>query len=502
MGLEFWASVLFLVLNAYFVLMEFALVRVHSATIEILVRRGNRRALLVQQMLGRLDTYLSAIQIGITMASLGLGWVAEPAVAFWLAPYLESLPWTVSKALSHGLSFGLAFAFITFMHVVFGDLIPRSIGIQKAEFIALWFALPLEAYYRVFKIPIDVMAWCSMWVLRLMKFHAVGGHEHAFSEDELRLLMGASHEKGLMPLERVLLIENLLDFGSLRAKDAMTARDKIAFLDLGRSWEENLRVFRERRFSRYPVCEGGLDRVAGWIHIKDLPMGPAGEPPDLGRIKREPLFTKETESLSALFKLMAGKGRHMALVRDGSDKVIGLVTLEDILEEIVGEIRDEYEAQKTWTLKDLVLPGAVELQLQADAPPEVIRALLERLRRADSSLSLDGALEAVSEREAKLSTGIGRGLAVPHARLASLSRPIVAVGRGVKPISFSSPDNVPVRLIFLILTPLASPMDQIRILSRIASIASNETARRRLLRVKSPEHFLEILHTAESVLTG
>jgi CBS domain containing-hemolysin-like protein len=494
------AALAFLCLNIVFVMVEYALVRIPASRVELLVRQGERRALLIQNMLRNLDNYLSAVQLGITIASLGLGWLGQPGLARFLHAVLGSLiPGAALETLAHGMSLAVAFAALTFFQIVLGELIPRTIAIQKVDAVALFFAWPFEVFYRVFRMPINLMARTSKGILRLLGFRPAAEHEQAFSEEEIRILLGTSQEKGILPLDRLLVMENLFDFSSLRGKDAMVPRERIVYLSRAKSWEENMQTIRSKRFSRYPLCETDLTQVLGIVHLKDVVLAGGPSSPDLVKIKRETSVFIETEPLPSLFKMMMGKGKHMVLLRDSAGKITGLITLEDILEELVGEIHDEFDLPGAWSLNTLLTAEHLELDLKTDSAKEVIRSLLRRL---GGVIDLDATHAAVWERETGFPTGIGKGIAVPHARLPGLDRSYVLIGRGARPLGFVNPDGVPVRLVFLLLTPAAAPMEQIRLLSRIALLGSSESLRRRLMKAKTPEQFLEILRTSETLLAG
>jgi PTS system nitrogen regulatory IIA component len=228
----------------------------------------------------------------------------------------------------------------------------------------------------------------------------------------------------------------------------------------------------------------------------------AGPEPDLRRARRDLVEVSEGEALEKLLKSFPDKGIHMAIVRDRLGAVSGLLTLEDIIEELIGEVHDEFDLKHAWSLMDVVVPQAVAVQLQAPDRKAAISQLLSRLSAAAPELKAAEALEKVWERELKFSSAVGRGVAVPHARLLELPRPMVAVGRFAKPVPFSSPDNVPVRLVFLILTPSQSPVIQLKVLGRIASLLTNENLRRRLLRAKTAETMLDTLRTADTLLAA
>ncbi|MDD5657877.1 MAG: CNNM domain-containing protein [Elusimicrobia bacterium] len=488
--------------NAFFVLMEFSLVKVRSTQIEMLARRGDLRAVQVQGMLQRLDDYLAACQFGITIISLALGWIGEPFLAHWLSGLLASLHINLSSGLLHPVSFGVALGLLSLGHIVLGELVPRAIGIQKPDIISLWGAIPLIVFARVLRPFVLSMAGLSKGILHMLGLKAAAESESAVSEEEMRILLGETQEKGSFPLERLILLENLFDMGSAKVADAMVPADRVVFLSLRKTWAENLETIRSRRFSRYPLCADGLDSLVGMVHVKDLALKGAAVPPNLLELKRELAEVSEADLLEKLVKLFPDKGIHMAAVRNAQGRVAGLLTLEDILEELVGEIHDEFDLPEAWNLSDMVVPRAVAVGLQASDRKAAVAALLARLKEAAPELNEEETLRAVMEREAKFSSSVGRGAAVPHARLANLSRPLVAVGRFAKPVPGATPDNVPVRLVFLILTPAAFPIIQLRVLSRIAAILVNENLRRKLLRAKGADSLLDTLRTADTLLAA
>jgi len=488
-------------LNFLFVLMEYALIRVRSSRVEVLVRRGLPGAVSVQDILAHLDRYLAAVQVGLTMIALALGWIGEPALAHWFNGALARLPWRLSPGLMLGLSFVLGLAVLSWAHILFGELLPRSIGLQKAEPVALAGASALKAFALFVRVPVAFISFCSLSLLRLMGLKPAAGSDSALSEEEMRIVLGETQERGSLPLERLLLLENLLDLGSAKVSEAMVPREKIVALSLSKPWPENLALMRSRRFSRYPLCETGLDSVIGMIHVKDLLLKEdAASPPDLRVLRRDLAEVGEGEGLEKLLKSFPDKGIHMAIVRGGQGAVSGLLTLEDIVEEVIGEVHDEFDLKEAWSLMDVLVASSVAVGLVATDRREAIAQLLAGLKRAFPELHEGEAFQAVWERERKFSSGVGRGVAVPHARLASLPRPMVAVGRFAKPVPFPSPDNVPVRLVFLILTPAATPVVQLKILGRIAAVAMHENLRRKLLRAKTPEALLDILRTADTLL--
>ena len=489
--------------NAFFVVMEFSLVKVRSSSIEMLARKGSSGALLVQEMLRRLDDYLAASQVGISVISLALGWIGEPTLAQWLEAALRPLAVDLPSPLLHGLAFGLALGLLSVIHIVLGELVPRAIGIQKAEIVCLWGAVPLRFFARSLRPLILLMSGLSVAILRLLGFKPAAESESVVSEEEMRILLGETQEKGSFPLERLILLENLFDLGSAKVSDAMVPADKVAFLSTDKTWAENLQTIQVRRFSRYPLCSGDPPSVLGLVHVKDLLLKvPAGGTPDLRQLRRDLAEVSEGDSLEKLVKLFPDKGIHMALVKNAEGRFSGLITLEDIMEELVGEINDEFDLPQAWNLSDLVVGSAVAVGLQAADRRAAAAVLLAKLKDAVPELDEGEVLKAVLDREAKLSSAVGRGAAVPHARLPGLSRPFIALGRFAKPVPGPTPDNVPVRLVFLILTPTSAPVAQLKILGRIAALLTNENLRRKLLRAKTAESLLETLRTADTLLAA
>lgn len=498
------AVLLLILLNGLFVLVEYALVRVRSTRLEMLARKGNRQAAAVQEIQAHLDDYLAAIQVGLTMVALAVGWLGEPALADWLGGLLAMAGVELPHGAMHGISFAAALILLALAQGVFGELMPRAIGIQKAETVALFWAAPLKAFALFFRWPASFMSFCSTSLLKLAGLKPAAQSENVLSEEEMRILLGETQEKGTLPLERLLLLENLFDFGAAKVSEAMVPRDKIAYLSLAKSWEENRELIRSRRFSRYPLCETDLDTLIGFVHVKDLLLKGEGltAAPDLKRLRRDLTEIGEAEPLEKLLKQFPDKGIHMAAVRGAMGRCVGLLTLEDIVEELIGEVHDEFDLPQAWSLMDLVVPQAVAVGLQAADRKNAVEQLLSKLVAAAPELKEAEVFAKVWEREMKFSSAVGRGVAVPHGRLMDLQRPMVALGRFSKPVPFPAPDNVPVRLVFLILTPAQSPVIQLKVLGRIASLVTNENLRRRLLRAKTAEALLEILRTADTMLAA
>ncbi|MBI5241243.1 MAG: DUF21 domain-containing protein [Elusimicrobia bacterium] len=476
-------SVLLLGLNAFFVLAEFAIVKVRSSRLAELARKGVPSAALAQAITKDLDAHLSTIQLGITMASLGLGWLGEPALAQLVARQLGRLPPLWGELVTHSLAFGLAFVFITGSHVVVGELAPKSLAIRRPEAFALWCARPLSFFHTAFFIPMSVLNWLSNRFLGLTGLlHAPS--EYGYSLDEMRALLSQAQEQGLLSLRRLLFFENLFDFGGTRLETVMTRAESVAILSRRRGRERNLAVLRERSFSRYPLCEAGLDTAIGYVHVRDLHkalLAPGGVAPDPFSLRRDILKLPGRTSLEEALAQMQAARCPLALVTDPEGAAAGIATLEDILEELVGDIHDEFEEVVAWDLESLVVAEGSDLRLEAADKAAALKALLLRLHRAAGGFDAEAAWEALWRREQAFPSAMGRGAAFPHARLAGLRRPLIAVGRSPKGIACEALDGQPVRLIFLILTPLEEPAAQLRILAKLAALMSEEALCRRLL---------------------
>ncbi|HUP42916.1 MAG TPA: hemolysin family protein [Thermoanaerobaculia bacterium] len=334
---------LFLVfLNGFFVAAEFALVKVRPTQLDPHVA-GLRRGRVARHMVRHLDAYLSATQLGITLASLALGWIGEPAFA-WLVEPLVSLVPGAGPALVHSVALTLAFLTITILHIVLGELAPKSIAIRKAERTALWVAMPLYAFYKVSYPAIWLLNHAANAILKAIGIEPVSEEELGPEEAELRLLLASGHASQLSAAKRELL-DNIFELSHRIARQIMVPRADVVYLDTTRPVERNLSSARRSGHTRYPLCEGSLDRVIGLVHIKDL-FRNAQPLTSLDEVAREIAFVPETLTLDRLLNRMLAEKVHMAAVLDEYGGVSGIVTLENVIEEIVGQIQDEFDAEK------------------------------------------------------------------------------------------------------------------------------------------------------------
>jgi CBS domain containing-hemolysin-like protein/mannitol/fructose-specific phosphotransferase system IIA component (Ntr-type) len=495
-------TALLIAANAVFVLMEFALMRVRPARVELLARRGSLRAAAVQDVLARLDEYIAAMQVCLASIALALGAVAEPDLMMVVRAGLTRWVGALPPASIRAVSFAAAVAALAIIQLLFAEMTPRAVAAHYAEPLALLGARPLKVLAWFLRVPIRLTTAASRGLLRLFGLKPPSEADQTVGVDEMRVLLNEAQEKGRLPLERLLLLENLFDFGAAKASEAMRPRDSVAFLSLAKPWSENLALIRDKRFTRYPLCELGLDTVIGYVHLKDLILNDVGPEPDLRKLRRDLFETTEIEPLERLVKTMPDKGAHLALVRDAAGVVAGVLTLEDVFEEIVGEIKDEFSRPRDWADGLLFARAAVDANLPPGEREVAIARLVERLKLVRPELDAKTAYAAVWDREMKFASAVGRGVLVPHARLPGLLEPMIAVGRYAKPSAVPTPDGVPIRLVFLILTPAETPVVQLKILQRIASLVTNETLRRRLWRVRTDESLLELLRTADTLLAA
>lgn len=335
--------VLFLVAaNGFFVAAEFALVGVRRSRIETLAAAGKSAARRLIKQLNNLNAYLSASQLGITLASLGLGWVGEPVIARLLERPFSGL----SDVWRHGISFAIAFAIITSLHIVLGEQAPKLFGLARAEKVALAFSLPMELFYRVFQWPIRALDWASARTVNLFGLKASSEHASTYTEAELRQLIDLSRESGHLRAEERRLIHRVFEFSDTLVREAMVPRTAIAAVSSDCSLVELTKAFEQHRYSRLPVYRESIDDVVGFVHSKDvMPFLLTPETFRLEVVMQPPLFVVDTARLEDVLRQLQKEKTHFGFVVDEHGGLEGIITLEDLLEEIVGEISDEHDEE-------------------------------------------------------------------------------------------------------------------------------------------------------------
>jgi putative hemolysin len=335
---------LLVALNGLFVAAEFALVAVRQTRVEEMVRQGQKRAKVVQDALSNLDRSIAATQLGITLASIALGWTGEPALARLLEPLFRFLPHTWSAVATHSVASVLAFLLITFLHVVFGELIPKTMALQKPDGTALWVAGPLVVFAKLTGPLIFLMNGTGNAILRVCEFQPATGSETIHSIEELALLIEDTEEAGVLGSTQAEFTRKVFRLSGKRVRDCMIPLDKMVALELRTPPDGILEVARRYAHTRMPVYEGNLDNIVGIVNTKDLLyLFTLKGLVVLDDAVYPPLFLKPEEDVANAFELFRKARRPMALVRNDADKILGLITLEDLLEEIVGEIEDEHD---------------------------------------------------------------------------------------------------------------------------------------------------------------
>ena len=337
--------VLFLIfMNGFFVAAEFVCVKVRPSRIETLIQDGSRRAKYAKELTDHLDASLSVTQLGITLASLGLGWVGEPAVAELILPMTNAAG--LDPVFGHTIALAIAFTLITSMHIIFGELTPKSMAIQDVEGILLAIAFPMVIFSRIFKPFVWVLNHIANWTARQLGYRS-GIGEEAHTEQEIRLLMEESHRKGLIDDTEAGFVDKVFDFNDLNVREIMTPRTDMVCLYLEDSFRENMKTVLEEKLTRYPLCREDKDHIVGFIHVKDMIHAMAeGRRPILRRLVRKALVVPESMDISVLLKTMQANRSQMAVVVDEYGGTAGIVTIEDIVEEIVGDIQDEFDEER------------------------------------------------------------------------------------------------------------------------------------------------------------
>ena len=394
--------------NGFFVASEFALVGVRRSRIATLADSGDARAKRLLRLIDNLNAYISATQLGITMASLALGWIGEPVFAHLLEAPLRGF---VSDAVRHTIAFAVAFTVITFLHIVIGELAPKTLALERAERTALAIAWPMQWFYKIFRWPIRLLDWAGTRTVRVFGLHLSTEHGSIYTEAELRQLVDASHKSGHLESDERKLIHRVFEFSDAEVREAMVPRLAVETLPVTATLEEIKTAFRTSGYSRMPVYRDQLDHIVGVLFRRDLEPyleEPGSDEFSLEKLVHPPVFIPATVRLGAALKQMQSSRTHLTIVVDEHGGVEGIVTLEDLLEEIVGEISDEYDEEArsqivedngTYLLDGMLTVRDVnrhfDLGLPEDAAYTTMAGFLlsqsGRLMRAGDSIEYEGA---------------------------------------------------------------------------------------------------------------
>jgi len=405
----FWTSLNLLLVvvlvasNGFFVASEFALVGTRKSRIETKAAEGDPASIRLLDMLNDLNAYISATQLGITLSSLGLGWVGEPAVATLLEPLLAYIgqitgaEFLSGGAVLHSISFVIAFSTITFLHIVFGELAPKTAALEIAEKVSYFVARPLQLFYKVFYYPIRVLDWSGTHTARLFGLEGGGEHGASYTEDEIRQLINVSQKSGHLNAEEKRLIDQVFEFSETTVKEAMVPRTAIVAIPATSTLEEIARAFRQNGYSRLPIYRDSLDDIAGVIHSKDV-MSYLLRPKAfrLERIMQKPVYVVDNARLEDVLRQMQKEKFHFGFVVDEHGGIEGIITLEDLLEEIVGEISDEHDEEVNEQV--IAGPNGVYFIDGGTAVRDINRRLGLHLPVSESYTTLAGFLLAESGR--------------------------------------------------------------------------------------------------------
>jgi putative hemolysin len=343
---ELLAVFLLVLINAFFVAAEFSLVSVRRTRIAELVAQGNRGAKWVQRAIENPDRMIAAVQLGITLASLALGWIGEPAVAHLLYPVVALFPAAAQSDVSHSFSAGLAFVLVTILLVVMGELTPKSVALQDPEKTAIFVARPVMWTEWIFKPAIWLLNGTGNLVLRLLGIKPAAGHELVHSVEELKMLVDTSTEGGVVQEDESEMLHAIFDLGDLLVRQVMIPRTEVVAVEADLPLDEIIGLVTQTTHTKFPVYDDNLDQILGIIHVKDLlrvMQTPGWQKSTARSLVRDPIYVPETIPVSTLLQQFRTNRQHIAIVLDEYGGTAGLVTLEDLLEEIVGEVSDPFD---------------------------------------------------------------------------------------------------------------------------------------------------------------
>ncbi|MEK0315855.1 hemolysin family protein [Cohnella sp. 56] len=346
-----WVALLIL-LTAFFVATEFAIIRIRSSRVDQLVMEKRKNAVAVQRVIANLDGYLSACQLGITITALGLGWLGEPTVEALLGPAFHSLH--IGDSVAHVLSFIIAFSLITYLHVVLGELAPKTLAIQKAEAISLFVAPIIVWFHKVMYPFIWALNGSANALIRLFGMKPASEHEEAHSEEEIRLILSESYESGKINEDEYGYVNRIFQFDRLLARDIMIPRTDMVCLHRSKSLADNLATIKQEQYTRFMVAGESKDDIIGFVNTKQFFLSYDNNPDfDFGALLQPVLSVPDAIPVKDLLIRMQKERKHIALLHDEYGGTAGLVTIEDILEEIVGEIRDEFDGDEIQPIEEI-----------------------------------------------------------------------------------------------------------------------------------------------------
>jgi CBS domain containing-hemolysin-like protein len=475
------------------------MVKIRPTQIDALVSQGHRGAKRVRQIIDHLDDYLSVCQVGITLTSIGLGFVGEPAFAALFHPLFAG--WGAwSETVTRSVSVACGFLIVSYLHIVVGELIPKTVAIRITEKAVFWIALPIGWFRWLFLAPIWVLNTSVTLVLKPFRLSAPTSHT-LVTDGEFRAILDQSEAGGMMSFRRLLYMENVLDLGSLTVRNAMQVKSKVQVLRPGMSWEAVHTLIGRFRYSRYPLVASGSHEPLGVVHVKDLYAAYLADPEtlDLEALARPGLTAGDQDPLEHLLGQMQRTGNHVALVRDAAGRWTGIATLEDVLEEVVGTIEEEYPVEPPVTIAEFLKENHVLLDVEGSTLEEVLRAALARLPASELPADRSTLLTRILERERQAPSALSHHLAIPHGRVEGLIRPLVAFARPRDPIPVAG-RNEPTKVLFILVTPAESPRIHQVLLSHIAGLYESDFFEDRLYESVDAAELHSVICTAEQTV--
>jgi len=485
-----FSIVFFLALNAFFVLAEFAIVKIRPSRITQMIAAGDKRAILLKSIHEKLDEYLSVCQVGITLASIALGMVGEKASEVILGGSQEgSLRYVVAIALS--------FLLISVSHVILGELVPKSIAIRLSERSALASAKTLAFFHRLFFPALWILTFLANQILKIFKIGKMKGDEQ-HSREELQILLNQYQKRGLLSFRRLLFIENVFDLETMTVEDVMRKREQVYTLDSRLSWEKNLNNIKSSKFTRYPLITSDKILPSTFVHLKDVLISKDCNQVDLLSLARPLLITKENISLESVLAEMQKNRIHVAIVTNKSNKDwVGFITFEDILEELIGSIRDEFDDEEHVILADLINCKRVFFGVTANSPLEAVAVALSRLPSNELPLPIAEILPEVEDKVQTERIIIESEFAFIQARLKYTGPPLVIIIHLSNDV-WHKDKLAPVRMIFVLLTPAGHPRIHQRLKTTIFELLQDSRfIKERLLSASSCDEIINIIRTGE-----
>jgi CBS domain containing-hemolysin-like protein len=487
--------------NFFFVMSEFAMVKVRDSQVAALALSNDPRAPLLRHIKSHLDEYLSVVQVGITGATIGMGVVIDEGFGQLIQGLFARAGW--SSEMAGIVSVIVAFALATYLTIVTSELVPKAIAIRNTERAALIAARPMRLLYAVFFPFIFILDRSARTLLHLLGFSKDPKEIH--SEEELRIIMGESQDGGVMPFRRLLLFENLFDLGSEKVRDAMRPRSQVKALPADGSRESMVDAVLSHGYSRYPIVARDADPGApplGIVHAKEVLAKLAPHQP-LSAIARPFLTFPADAPLERALSEFQRNRNHLAVVVDGQGRWVGLLSFEDVIEEIVGSIEDEFEREQPLHLDALLTDRRIALDVHASSIEEAISQVMRTtpLPELPSTTSTVDVARHLLERERNLSTYVGRGIAIPHARIEGLERPIALFARLSPGIPVAN-RRESARFLFILLVPSGAQRLHLRLLARIAQIAESDYILERLEQAGDAAAIQEAISAGDRTMTG